>query len=72
MWTISDRFSTAVQLQLVKPGDIGQQRAQPTPVPQKGHGVHEPDAVIQLGQANHVAATTAPVAVEHVLAGIYQ
>jgi len=62
----------AVQLHLVEPGDVRQQRPESTPTPQQGDGAGESDTVIQLGQANHVAATAAPVAVEQIPNGIYQ
>jgi hypothetical protein len=41
-------------------------------VPQQRHGLCEAYTVIQLGETNHIATATTAVAVEQVLAGIYQ
>jgi len=54
-----------VELHLVELGDVRQQGSPLTP------GADESDAVIQLGQTNHVAPTAAPVAVKQVLVGIH-
>jgi len=53
---IVDRFGVTVQLHLVELGDVRQQRALPTPMPQERHGLHKPDNVIQPGEANHIAS----------------
>src|ERR1035441_3495691 len=67
---IINRVGVAVQLHLIERGDVRQHRTQPIPASQESDGVCEADTVIQLGEANYIAATAAAVAVKQILAGI--
>jgi hypothetical protein len=55
-----------MELNLVEPDHIAQQRVQARPTAQKRDRFSEGHAVIQFGEADHIAATSAAVTVEQV------
>jgi hypothetical protein len=61
-----------MQLHAIEVGHCFQQRRNPTPLPQQVHGLRKLHLVIQLREANHVAAARAAVTVEQVPAGVQQ
>src|SRR5947209_19001750 len=56
-----------IELNLVEPDHIGQQRVHARPAAQERDRLTEWHAVIQLGEADHIAATSTAIAVEQVL-----
>jgi hypothetical protein len=67
---IDDRLVIALQLNAVKINDRIQQRHQPARLPQQRQGLREVHVVIEFGEANHITAAAAAIAIEQALVGI--
>src|ERR1700693_1914984 len=68
---IGCRFGVALQLHAVETGGFVQQRSHTTPLAQQAQSFGEPHLVIELGEANHIAAAATAIAVEKILTGVH-
>src|SRR5215831_20700739 len=61
-----------IELYLIKPRHIWQQRPTSGGAPEQRHGLPEAHIVLQLDEADEIAATAAAIAVEQVLERVHQ
>src|SRR3974390_210092 len=61
-----------MELNLIELDHVAQQRVFAQPAAQERNGFTERHAVIQLGEADHIAAAPAAIAIEQTLARVHQ